>query len=152
MGKKSMKLNLGCGDDIRPEYINIDINPTSTTVRRLDLDSLPLPFPDSSSEEIELLHVLEHLKTPHLDFLIEMHRILVDGGTIRIAVPSKCDIIQHTKSGFSPKYMKYLETQGLFDIISFKKRFVFRDFLWKLKEFVSNLIFSEYEWILYKKK
>ncbi|NBW21092.1 MAG: methyltransferase domain-containing protein [Caulobacteraceae bacterium] len=75
-----MKLNLGCGGNILQGWENHDS----------DLDiSKPLPHEDNSIDFIFAEHVCEHLTTPDVvRFFMEAYRILKDGGTIRIAVPS----------------------------------------------------------------
>ena len=56
-----MKLNLGCGTNKLEGFVNVDVEPASEPDMVVDLDILPWPFEDSSAEEIQLNHVLEHL-------------------------------------------------------------------------------------------
>lgn len=79
------KLNLGCGADIKPGWINCDYVPASGVDHVIDL-TRPLPFPDSSADEIYASHVLEHIPEP-LKLLLECHRVLKSGGTLIIRVP-----------------------------------------------------------------
>lgn len=60
-----VRLNLGCGRDIRAGWVNIDSYPHPGVDVVLDLDDKPaLPFPDNSVDHIEGSHVIEHLWRP----------------------------------------------------------------------------------------
>lgn len=80
----AVKLNLGCGRDIKKGYINVDKleNPDV----KHDLDVYPFPFKKNSVDFILASHILEHLKEP-LDFLEESQRILKRRGKMKIRVP-----------------------------------------------------------------
>lgn len=79
------KLNLGCGRDIRPGYVNLDLAklPVLDVVANLE-DRLP--FADDSFDEVFSSHVLEHVGDL-LKLLGELHRITRPGGVLRIWVP-----------------------------------------------------------------
>lgn len=81
-----VKLNLGCGRDLRKGYVNVDRRPPVDLI--FDLDSLPWPFASDSVDEIYMSHILEHLKEPKLA-LRECHRILKPGGLLEIRVPHR---------------------------------------------------------------
>jgi len=84
-----LKLNLGCGYNKVPGYINVDNNPLCEPDLIIDLEST-LPWEDNSVDEIILNHVLEHLgQNTKIYFKIwqEFYRILKDGAKIMIAVP-----------------------------------------------------------------
>ena len=85
---KDLKLNLGCGQNLKEGYTNVDKfgEPDVKT----DLECFPWPFEDSSVDEIELNHVLEHLgQTPDifLNIMKEMYRISKNQAVIKITVP-----------------------------------------------------------------
>jgi ubiquinone/menaquinone biosynthesis C-methylase UbiE len=80
-----MKLNLGCGKDIKEEYENYDIEPVDDRVKYIDLRK-PLPFDDDSISEILLDNVIEHIKNLD-DLMIELRRVLKKKGEIHIFVP-----------------------------------------------------------------
>lgn len=78
-----MKLNLGCSDDHKPGYVNVDrVLPADELV---DLDK-PWPWPDSSASEIYARHVFEHLPSK-IECMNEAHRVLKPGGLLDLTVP-----------------------------------------------------------------
>ena len=82
-----MKLNIGCGTDIREEYINIDKYPHDERVVRCDINIEPLPFKTESVSEIICHQTIEHLNNP--EFAInEMQRVLKKGGKLSVSIPT----------------------------------------------------------------
>ena len=84
----ALKLNLGCGHRKMPGYVNVDKFGDPDV--RHDLEVVPWPWPDSSVEEVQLIHVLEHLGQDPDDFIAimkELYRVCVPGALIRIHVP-----------------------------------------------------------------
>lgn len=82
-----VKLNLGCGNDIIPGYINID-KYNNTGGVDINCDIMELPFEDGTVDEIYISHVFEHI--PINDTYIaldEWHRVLKVGGTLEIRIP-----------------------------------------------------------------
>jgi SAM-dependent methyltransferase len=79
------KLNLGCGRDLRPGYVNLDLVkiPGIDVVANLEQS---LPFADDSFDEIFTSHVLEHV-ADLFALLAELRRICKPGAVIRIYVP-----------------------------------------------------------------
>jgi len=85
--KQTMRLNLGCGDNIVYGYVNHDATRHRPEIDVAhDLRDLPWPWADDSAEEILLLDVLEHLPdvVPIID---ECWRVLKPGGALHISVP-----------------------------------------------------------------
>ena len=83
-----LRLNLGCGMNLLPGFINVD-KFGSPDIQH-DLERFPWPWPDNSVEHIVMNHVLEHLgQTTEIYFNIirELYRICQDGGRIYITVP-----------------------------------------------------------------
>lgn len=80
------KLNLGCGEDHKDGYINLDWSPLAKPDVVHDLNSLPYPFEANSLDLIEAFHVLEHLDKPFL-VMKEFHRTLKIGGVLHVKVP-----------------------------------------------------------------
>lgn len=83
-----MKINLGCGTDIRPGYVNVDFRKTHPDVREVDLSCFPWPFDDQSADEVMMLDFLEHFPmSSAMTILRECNRILRKGGVLVIQVP-----------------------------------------------------------------
>ena len=78
-----MKLNLGCGPDIRPGYVNSDLLGGEAPC---DLRKFPWPWPDGCADEILMWHVLEHLPDTYAT-MAEIKRILKPGGRFIGQVP-----------------------------------------------------------------
>lgn len=85
-----MKLNLGCGQNKKPGYVNVDKFDTFAPDVVWDLETFPWPFEDNSVDEIVLFHVLEHMGASvevFLSIMKEMYRVCAAGASIHIAVP-----------------------------------------------------------------
>ncbi|ELZ94996.1 hypothetical protein C440_07967 [Haloferax mucosum ATCC BAA-1512] len=89
-----LKLNLGCGDDIKQGWLNVDYRPGEMGVQGdvvepdeiHDLNETPWPWPDDSAERILLDNVLEHLVDP-VEAILEAIRVLAPGGRLEIVAP-----------------------------------------------------------------
>jgi predicted SAM-dependent methyltransferase len=80
-------LNLGCGERIHPDWVNLDLQPSAPGVQQWDLNE-DLPFPEASFDVVYHSHVLEHFsKADGLQLLERCRRVLRPGGTLRVAVP-----------------------------------------------------------------
>lgn len=79
------KLNLGCGNDIKAGWINLDSASLPGVDVVHDIENLPLPFVSNFFDEILCQDVLEHVE--YIPVLRELHRILKPGGTLTIRVP-----------------------------------------------------------------
>jgi len=103
LGEDMKKLNLGCGNDIKNGYVNLDISKLPGVDVVWDINKLPLAFKKEEFDEIYCKDVLEHVV--YIPLLRELHRILKKGGRIKIRVPhftSKNLYSDPThKSGFS---------------------------------------------------
>jgi SAM-dependent methyltransferase len=80
------KLNIGCGNDYKEGYWNIDIG---NCKKDADWDiTKPLPVPDGQYDHIYASHVLEHIpKAKFFQVFRELHRVLAPGGLLQFAVP-----------------------------------------------------------------
>jgi len=101
---KLVRLNLGCGNDIRKGWENYDKHPVNQHVKHLDLGVLPLPFSDGYADEILLYGVYEHLWVNHFDFMKELSRILKKDGRLMIVVRGYKNIFDHERYLFNEKY------------------------------------------------
>lgn len=82
----SLKLNLGCGNDIREGYCNVDIDMHEGVDVAHDLNKRPWPWSVNSVDEIVAVDVLEHLDD-YLSFFNEAYQVLRDGCEITVQVP-----------------------------------------------------------------
>lgn len=81
-----VKLNLGCGCDIREGYVNVDKFPASDSVVQANLPILP--FESDYADEVVLSHVLEHFGyADGMTLLKEIVRVLKPLGKAHIEVP-----------------------------------------------------------------
>jgi len=64
-----MKLNLGCGPDIKEDYINIDTCPIDERVVKQDIRNLD--FPPESVDEIYAKDIIEHMSIEEFENAIQ---------------------------------------------------------------------------------
>ncbi|MBL6600332.1 MAG: hypothetical protein ISP41_15710 [Alphaproteobacteria bacterium] len=88
-GSMATRLNVGCGNDIREDWVNIDGADLAGIDFTVDLDDCAttrLPLPDDHFEKMEMIHVLEHLRYP-LPLMQELWRAAAPGARLFIKVP-----------------------------------------------------------------
>ena len=85
-GRTDLKIQLGCGPNIKPGWVNLDLRPGADI--RLDLYRR-LPFDANSTQIIYSEHFLEHIDYPDaaMKLLAECWRILAPGGVFSVGVP-----------------------------------------------------------------
>lgn len=106
-----MKLNLGCGYNKLDGYINVDRDPNCKPDMVADLEK-PLPFDDSSVDEIYMYHVLEHLgQSTDVYFGVwkEFYRVMKPGAIIKITVPHW----QHENFHHDPTHVRKVTPVGV---------------------------------------
>lgn len=81
-----MKLHLGCGNDYKEGYVNVDSSKEVKSDKVWDLEKTPLPFKDNSVKEIIANHVLEHINN-FVPLMHEFHRICRKSSRIKIKTP-----------------------------------------------------------------
>ena len=87
-GIPDARVNLGCGSHFHPDWVNVDMVPSSPEVLAHDLRTR-LPFDAACFGVVYHSHVLEHFKRAHATaFMRECFRILAPGGVIRVVVPN----------------------------------------------------------------
>ncbi|MCC7071437.1 MAG: methyltransferase domain-containing protein [Deltaproteobacteria bacterium] len=87
-------LNVGCGDVRVPDFLGIDANPRARAVDLVWDATLPLPLPHGSCARVYSEHFLEHLpRDEGRAWLRDCYRVLMPGGTLRIAMPSLRHIV-----------------------------------------------------------
>lgn len=118
-GRAAHRLNIGCGEKLRPGWLNIDLDPRADL--RLDIRR-PLPFPERSCAEIYSEHVLEHLAYPGgvEEVLRDWWRVLAPGGTLSVGVPDTeyplASYVNRVEDYFAwcraqPRYPRWNETR-----------------------------------------
>lgn len=89
--RRPVRLNLGCGDKILPDYLNVDVVAARAGNKPdlvCDLRHLA-PLPDAYADEILSVHVIEHFwRWEALDVLKEWVRVLKPGGTMILECPN----------------------------------------------------------------
>lgn len=99
-----MKLNLGCGDDLREGYTNLDLYNTNADII-WDLTKFPYPFDDDTFDYIFSKHVLEHLWVDNVRVFDELMRISKPGGVVHLLLPyynsEGAAGFAHAKHGYS---------------------------------------------------
>jgi SAM-dependent methyltransferase len=83
----ALRLNLGCGRDIRDGWLNVDSVPLPGVDCIIDFDHKPgFPLADDSVAYSEGSHVIEHLRDP-LPFMEELWRVTRPGGLVVFRCP-----------------------------------------------------------------
>jgi len=96
-GKRGLRVHLGCGEDIKQGWVNIDLKAKPPVI---DMDASPgtvfinhdlrrgLPVEERSCAMIYSSHFFEHLSYGHAVALLrECYRALQSGGVFRAALP-----------------------------------------------------------------
>lgn len=81
-----MKLNLGCGADIKKDYLNVDYQKAKGVDKVINLNKYPLPFKNKSISEIICQDIIEHIDNIP-KFMLELKRICKKNAKIYIRVP-----------------------------------------------------------------
>ncbi len=80
------KLNVGCGNDIKQGWTNLDFKRISGVDVVQDINKTPWPFKANSFDEVLCQDVLEH-SDDVISVMNEIHRILKPNGIVLIRVP-----------------------------------------------------------------
>ena len=86
--QEAVRVNVACGPDIQPGFVNVDLFAASPEVVRWDC-RWNLPLADSTAVGIRVEHFLEHLETCEElpGFLGDCWRVLKPEGVLRVVVP-----------------------------------------------------------------
>ncbi len=107
-------LNVGCGPNVRPGFVNLD----SEWVPGIDLcwdATTRLPFADGALSGIFSEHFLEHLPFEAADGVLrEMRRVLRPGGVLRLVVPDGELYLKNYASGAPIPYAEEDPRDGLY--------------------------------------
>lgn len=83
-----VRLNIGCGKDIREDCINLDVYPYDNVDIIRDLRR-GLPFEDNRFEDVLAQDILEHFDYEDFKFIVdEIWRVLKPRGNLVIRVPN----------------------------------------------------------------
>lgn len=111
-------LNIGCGRNIHPGFINVDHEWHPEIHLCWDIRRR-LPLPDASAEGIFTEHCLEHVTYDEcLEVLRDLRRILKPGGLLRVIVPDAglyLDLYHRSRRG-EPVQFPYVERSGIADL------------------------------------
>jgi predicted SAM-dependent methyltransferase len=81
-----VKFNLGCGDDYKQGYVNVDCFNIKNVDETWDIKKIP--YPDNSADEILASHVIEHFDAnTGISVLKEWYRALKPNGILKIETP-----------------------------------------------------------------
>jgi len=80
------QINLGCGQNQRPDCLNVDLRGNVSPDLVWNLDQRPYPLPRDHFEHAWASDVIEHLGSV-VGFLEEVHAILAPGGILEITTP-----------------------------------------------------------------
>ena len=153
-----LKLNLGCGYDIRTGYVNIDMCELPMVDLVYDLNKCRLPFENNSVDEIYCSHAVEHLHDPFL-FVMDCHRVLKNGGRLIIKTPTFDAGLCHRTHWFHGDFFRPVsnecdlsngQTTHLF-VVKKKGKISSIDLMVrKVLRLIERIIYSEYEYTLTK--
>jgi predicted SAM-dependent methyltransferase len=104
------KLQLGCGTNVLPGWINTDSTPPPLA-DYLDFTKR-LPFPDGSFDAVFCEHTVEHIAKPMARAVFgEVFRILRSGGAFRVVTPALenfCRMALEPQSETTQKYLAFV--------------------------------------------
>lgn len=85
---KLIRLDIGCGSNKQEGFIGIDVRDLEGVDIIHDLEDFPWPMHDESVHHAIAGHVVEHIRPQKsIEFMDEVWRVLVVGGSFAIATP-----------------------------------------------------------------
>ncbi len=137
-----LRLHLGCGNEYKKGWINIDIDRNVKADKYCNLNKR-LPFNDNSVDEIYSKNTLEHIDN-HIGLIREIYRTLKKGRVFKFRVPLSntmttfCDLTHirgYTPQAFNDtkrpyykfhfRHRKFWVTLPLFHSIKFPYQFMY---------------------------
>jgi predicted SAM-dependent methyltransferase len=124
---KIRKLQIGTGPTSLGDWLCTDIDPVSDNVVYLDA-TRPFPFDSNTFDYVYCEHMIEHISWDEGLFMLrECRRVLVAGGTIRIATPDLEVLIGlYRRNGgeLADRYVKWITNRYLAGIRVYNPSFV----------------------------
>lgn len=88
-----MRLHLGCGGNVMPNWVNVDIEARPGVIQH-DL-TRPLPFASGAADFVYSEHFIEHIDFEQgLRLMREVRRVLKPNGVFRLSTPDMLFLIQ----------------------------------------------------------
>jgi len=93
MSDGKIRLNIGCGNMILKDWINVDLHNPKADIKG---DARKMPFEDNYADYLWASHVIEHLHFYDGQTAIkEWKRVLKPGGTIAIETPNLIELCKY---------------------------------------------------------
>jgi len=103
------KLQLGCGNNLLPGWLNSDVEPVSPAVLTLNV-TRPFPLPSEAFDFIFTEHMIEHLPFEvGSRMLQESHRVLRPGGRLRVSTPDLAFLVALHGTESTPLQGEYIQ-------------------------------------------
>ena len=114
--EKPIRLNLGCGDDIKKEFINIDVVKNNENIISMNVDDIKDKFQKGTIDEIYAKDVLEHVGLPTAKkWIKDWSNLIKEGGTLTIVTTCLDLIIEaFSKRLINEEKLNYLLFAGVY--------------------------------------
>lgn len=112
-----LRLNLGCGKWVLPDWFNIDaiVSPLAQRQPELLCDLRSIPLPDGCAREAMAIHVWEHIDRWECDRTMdEWARLLKPGGLLILEMPDLIKCCRNVINGTEGKKPDQLGMWGLY--------------------------------------
>jgi predicted SAM-dependent methyltransferase len=103
-GRRGLRLNFGCGQDIRPDFLNVDLSePKADNCIQWDLTK-GLPAWIDNIEYVYSSHFIEHISNEaNARLMADCFQRMVPGGVFRYAVPNfRAAFTDYVKNNWEP--------------------------------------------------
>ena len=114
--EKPIRLNLGCGDDLKKEFINIDVVKDNENIVSMNIDDIKNKFQKATIDEIYAKDVIEHVGLPTAKrWIRNWSNLLKKDGTLTI-VTTCLDLILEafSKKLINEEKLNYLLFAGVY--------------------------------------
>jgi mannosyltransferase OCH1-like enzyme len=111
-----IRLNVGCGDDLKKLFINTDVIPKSSKVKKMNINQIEKYYPPNSITEIYAKDIIEHMGLPTVRKVIaNFSKLLISKGSLTIITPCLDLLIEAKKKNFlSDEELNYLMFAGVY--------------------------------------